>query len=72
MCFSVAAPRHVLDPLPLFSGLTKPSAHQGEVRTCRDVKFHIDFCSPAPSFCQRELGFEYSSDFSFRLLVVGS
>jgi len=25
-----------------------------------------------PSFCQQEPGFEYSSDFSFRLLVVGS
>lgn len=72
MCLSVAAPAHIFDPFPLISGLRNPSALQGEIRTCRNVEFPIDFCSPAPSFCQQELGFEYSSDFPFRLLVVGS
>lgn len=69
MCFSVVAPRQVLDPLP--PHLRKPPAQQGELRTCGAVKFHIDFRFH-PSFCQQELAFEYSSDFSFRLLLVGS
>lgn len=72
MCLLVAVPGHIFDPFLLISGQRNPSALQGEIRTCRNVEFPIDFCSPAPSFCQQELGFEYSSDFPFRLLVVGS
>lgn len=40
---SVAAPRHMPDPLPFFWALK----HPGELRTRGDVKFPIDF--PFPS-----------------------
>lgn len=59
----------MLNPLP--PHLRKPPVQWGELRTCGAVKFHIDFCSH-PSSCQQELAFEYSSDFSFSLLVVGN